>query len=371
MPIQVQEFECREGFIGQITLDAPGSLNALSGSMINEIQTTLDQWTEASHIAMIVFRGAGERAFCAGGDIRQLYGALSEPDDHSAAADYFAREYRMDYTIHCFPKPVITIAHGAVMGGGMGILSASRYRLVTPDIRMAMPEITIGLFPDVGASWFLNRLPGRLGLFMGLTGARLNASDALRVGLADMAVLPEQADSLIARLQDERWTDEAAANDNRLFRLIKQLEHPDYRALPESELARHEQSIARLSAGEELPDVVEKLLSAEIDSDWWQACINNLRGGCPVTAWLVWTQLKKAQQMSLKDTFRMELAMAIECTRRPDLREGIRARLIEKDNAPQWSFKSVAEVPESIVEQHFLPELDDSNDPMTWTDRAI
>ncbi|PXX93319.1 enoyl-CoA hydratase/isomerase family protein [Marinobacter vulgaris] len=363
MPIQIQEFECREGAIGQIILDAPESLNALSGAMIDEIQTTLDQWAGASHICMVIFRGAG-RAFCAGGDIRELYGALSEPGDSSSAADYFAREYRLDYTIHRFPKPVITLAHGAVMGGGLGILSASRYRLITPDVSMAMPEITIGLFPDVGASWFLNRLPGRLGLFMGLTGARLNATDALRVGLADMAILPQQADALVARLQDERWTGEAAADDNRLFRLVKQLEHPDYRALPESDLARHEQSIARFSAGDELPDIVDSLLSADIGSEWWQRCMDNLRGGCPVTAWLVWTQLKKAQQMSLKDTFRMELTMASRCTRRPDLREGIRARLIEKDNAPQWSFRTVADVPESVVEEHFVPELDDSNDPM-------
>ncbi|MCR8914539.1 enoyl-CoA hydratase/isomerase family protein [Marinobacter panjinensis] len=364
MPIQVQELECREGTIGQITLDAPGSLNALSGSMIDDIQTTLDQWAGASHICMVIFRGAGDRAFCAGGDIRELYGALSGMEDNAVAANYFAHEYRVDYTIHRYPKPVITIAHGAVMGGGMGILSASRYRVITPDIKMAMPEISIGLFPDVAASWFLNRLPGRLGLFMGLTGARLNATDALRVGLADMAILPEQIDSLIARLQDERWTGESAADDNRLFRLIKQLEHPDYRALPASELARHEQSIARLSAGDELPAIVENLLAADVDSDWWKACMDNLRGGCPVTAWLVWTQLKKAQQMSLKDIFRMELAMAIRCTQRPDLREGIRARLIEKDNSPQWSFKTVADVPESVVEEHFLPELDDSNDPM-------
>lgn len=364
MPIQVQEIECREGTIGQIILDAPGSLNALSGSMIQDIQRTLDQWASASHICMVIFRGAGDRAFCAGGDIRELYGELSGPENSEVAAGFFAREYRMDYTIHRFPKPVITIAHGAVMGGGMGILSGSRYRVITPDVKMAMPEISIGLFPDVAASWFLNRLPGRLGLFMGLTGARLNATDALRVGLADMAILPEQIDSLMSRLQEERWTGDSAADDNRLFRLIKQLEHPDYRALPASDLARHEQSIAKLSAGEELPEIVDNLLSADIDSDWWKTCMASLRGGCPVTAWLVWTQLKKAQQMSLKDIFRMELTMATHCTRRPDLREGIRARLIEKDNTPQWSFRTVAEVPESVVEEHFLPELDDSNDPM-------
>lgn len=365
MSIQVEEIPCQEGSIGLITLNSPKTLNALSGDMIDHLQQTLDGWAESPDICMVILRGAGDRGFCAGGDIRELYEALADNGDSNNAADYFVREYRLDYTIHQFPKPVITIAHGAVMGGGLGLLTASRYRLVMPDTVVAMPEITIGLFPDVGASWFLNRLPGRLGLFMGLTGARLNVSDVMRVGLADMALLPDQAEGLIARLQQERWSGESAVDDNRLFRLIKQLEHPDYRTLPESELARHEQTIARLSAGDQLPDIVDQLLAADETSDWWKAAIANLRGGCPVTAWLVWTQLKKGRQMSLKDIFRMELTMATRCTQRPDLREGIRARLIDKDQSPSWSFASVAEVPEDVVESHFSPELDDTNDPMS------
>lgn len=364
MSIQVQELPCEEGTIGLITLNSPQTMNALSGAMIDDLQQTLDGWAESPHICLVILKGAGDRAFCAGGDIRELYGALEEGGNSAEAADYFVREYRLNYSVHQFPKPVITIAHGAVMGGGLGLLTASRYRLVLPDIMMAMPEITIGLFPDVGASWFLNRLPGRLGLFMGLTGARLNASDVMRVGLADMVLRPDQADELIDRLQQERWTGDSAMDDNRLFRLVKQLEHPDYRALPESELARHEQTIARLSAGDHLPIIVEQLLAADGGTDWWQAAMKNLKGGCPVTAWLVWTQLKKGQQMSLKDVFRMELTMATRCTQRPDLREGIRARIIDRDQAPKWSFSSVAEVPEEVVESHFMPELDDSNDPM-------
>lgn len=367
MPIQVQELPCQEGTIGLITLNAPETLNALSGNMIDNIQQTLDGWAESPDICMVILQGAGDRAFCAGGDIRELYKALSANSDSAKAADFFVREYRLDYTVHQFPKPVITIAQGAVMGGGLGLLTASRYRLLMPDTLMAMPEITIGLFPDVGASWFLNRLPGRLGLFMGLTGARLNVSDAIRVGLADMAMLPNQADGLIKRLQTERWTGESAVDDSRLFRLVREFEHPDYRALPRSDLARHEQTIARLSAGDQLPDIVDQLLAADENTEWWEAAINNLRGGCPVTAWLVWTQLEKARQMSLKDIFRMELAMATRCTQRPDLQEGIRARLIDRDQSPEWSFNSVAEVPEAVVESHFIPVLDDTNDPMGLT----
>lgn len=364
MSIEVQEIECLEGHIGLLTLNAPATLNALSEAMVDELLTTLDRWAEDERICLVVLQGKGERAFCAGGDIRNLYGAIQGNGEPEAQARFFAREYRLIYSLHCFPKPVVGIAHGAVMGGGFGLLSACRYRLATPDVTLAMPEISIGLFPDVGASWFLNRLPGRIGLFMGLTGARLNITDSIRIGLVDMALLPEDREVLLGQLQDQRWTGVAAADDNRLFRLMNQLPGPDYRSLQQSNLEQHEQDIARLSAGDELPDIVDQLLSAEIDSEWWNACISNLRGGCPVSAWLVWNQLQKAQQMSLKDALRMELAMAMECTRRPDLPEGIRARLVDRDQRPSWSFTSVGEVPLEVVQAHFQPEWDDETDPM-------
>ena len=364
MSVEAQELACREGHIGLLTLNSPGTLNALSDRMIEQAQSTLDRWARDSRICLVVLQGAGDRAFCAGGDIRQLYAAIIDPADPEKPARFFAREYRLDYSVHRFPKPVVGIAQGVVMGGGLGLFSGCRYRLVTPDITLAMPEIAIGLFPDVGASWFLNRLPGRLGLFMGLTGARLNATDTLRVGLADLAILPEDRDTLLARLQEERWSGKAAADDNRLFRLLNRIQSPDYRALPAGQLEQHEQYIARLSSGDELPEIVDQLLSAKVGSQWWNTCVNTLRTGCPVSAWLVWTQLKKAQQMSLRDIFRMELAMASECTRRPDLKEGIRALAIDKDRNPRWSCERIADVPEEVVAAHFVPEWNDETDPM-------
>lgn len=364
MSIEVQEIDCLEGRLGLLTLNAPGSLNALSEGMVETMQGALDRWAVDDRICLVLLQGAGDRAFCAGGNIRNLYSAMTGGDDPDAPARFFTREYRLDYSLHRFPKPVIGLAHGVVMGGGLGLLSACRYRLATPDLTLAMPEISIGLFPDVGASWFLNRLPGRIGLFMGLTGARLNITDTIRIGLADQVILPEDREALLDQLRNQRWTGEPAADDNRLFRLLNQLHAPDYRSLQRSQLEQHEQRIARLCAGDELPEIVDQLLSAEVDSEWWNAAMANLRGGCPVTAWLVWSQLQKAQQMSLRDVFRMELAMALECTRRPDLPEGIRARLVDKDQQPAWSFASVAEVPHEVVQAHFLPEWDDQTDPM-------
>lgn len=364
MSIEAQELACREGHIGLLTLNSPDNLNALSQQMIVDAQSALDRWADDDRICLVVLQGKGDRAFCAGGDIRELYRAIKDKESAEVPGRVFAREYRLDYTLHRFPKPVVGIAHGVVMGGGLGLFSACRYRLATPDISLAMPEISIGLFPDVGASWFLNRLPGRIGLFMGLTGARLNITDTIRIGLADMVLLPEDREPLLAQIQEQRWTGKPSADDNRLFRLLTQMHAPDYRALKRSNLERHEQDIARLCAGDELPEIVDQLLSAEIDSEWWNACMNNLRGGCPVSAWLIWTQLKKAQQMSLKDVFRMELAMATECTRRPDLPEGIRALAMDKDLHPRWSFESISAVPMEVVEAHFQPEWDDETDPM-------
>lgn len=364
MPVEVQELACREGHIGVLTLNSPKTLNALTEEMVNQAQDALDRWAADDRICLVVVQGSGERAFCAGGNIRTLYDALNGAGDTAAPERFFTREYRLNYSLHQYPKPVVGIARGIVMGGGLGVLSGCRYRLVTPSVTLAMPEISIGLFPDVGASWFLNRLPGRLGLFMGLTGARLNVTDALRVGLADMVIETSQTDTLLTRLQDERWTGEAAADDNRLFRLLNQLEALDYRALAPGHLEQHEQMIARLTAGNDLPTITERILASESDNPWWQACVQTLRNGCPVTAWLVWHQLRKGQQMSLKDIFRMELAMALECIRRPDLAEGIRALMVDKDQSPAWSYRSVAEVPEEAVERHFQPVWDDTNDPM-------
>ncbi|MGO1692434.1 MAG: enoyl-CoA hydratase/isomerase family protein [Marinobacter sp.] len=364
MSVEVQELPCREGHIGVLTLNTPATLNALSEEMIVTIKDSLARWGADERICVVLIRGAGNKGFCAGGDIRDLYLSLTGAENPEAAFSVFRHEYELDYTLHKYPKPVVGIGHGIIMGGGLGLFSACRYRLLTPDAALAMPEMSIGLFPDVGASWFLNRLPGRLGLFMALTGARLNVTDALRVGLADMVLPTNDQQGLLAQLQNERWSGHRAADDNRLFHLLSQLEVPDYRALPASHLELHERDIARLCAGSSLPEIVDQLQASPKDSEWWQTCMKTLKGGCPVSAWLIWNQLRKAQQMSLKDVFRMELAMVWECLRRPDLTEGIRARLIDRDQNPLWSFSRLEEVPEAIIEAHFLPVWNDQTDPM-------
>ncbi|TBW47983.1 enoyl-CoA hydratase/isomerase family protein [Marinobacter halodurans] len=369
MSIRTETRACSEGRIGLITLDSSHNLNALSLEMINALQATLDEWAVDPSICLVLLWGAGERAFCAGADIRRLYEAMDRDDGHSQVIRYFTAEYRLDHTLHVYPKPLVCWAHGYTMGGGLGLLAGCRYRLLAPSAQLAMPEVSIGLFPDVGAGYFLNRLPEGIGLFLGLTGARLNQADSLRIGLADLAVADETPEALLQRLLETRWSGEVAADDNRLYRLLNQFTGERSIALPESQLANHEQRITRLCHGDSLPQIVNRLVGETVENDaWWQTAIDNLRNGCPTTAWLTWEQLRRARQFSLKDIFRMELIMAVRCCEGDDLREGIRARLIDRDNRPHWQYPAVDAVPYDDVEHYFTAPWAPADDPLADLD---
>ena len=185
--VQIQEHASHQGAIGHITLNVPATLNSLTLTMVDQIQSTLEQWRDRSDIAVILIDGSGDKAFCAGGDVQALRDScLASPGGPCDYAEtFFTREYRMNFTLHTYPKPIICWGSGIVMGGGLGILAGCRIRIVTETTRIAMPEVTIALFPDVGGSWFLNRMPGGTGLFLGLTGASINAGDALYTGIAN------------------------------------------------------------------------------------------------------------------------------------------------------------------------------------------
>src|SRR6218665_970439 len=185
---------------GHATLNAPASLNALTLPMVDALHTQLQAWAADPQVAGVVLDGSGDKAFCAGGDVVGLYHAMRAAGPGRVPADaaaFFEREYRLDHPIHTHPQPPPWWGHGIVMGGGIGLMAGASHRVVTPRSRLAMPEITLGLYPDVGGSWFLPRLPGRTGLFLALTGAPLNAADALWAGLADHAARAEDRGTLL------------------------------------------------------------------------------------------------------------------------------------------------------------------------------
>ena len=358
---------CRARSMGIITLNNARRFNVLNLPMVRAIQSQLDAWAEDDRIALIVLCGAGERAFCAGGDVRSVYESLQKargrPDNQAEA--FFAAEYRMDYSLATHPKPIVCWGHGVVMGGGLGMMNASRYRLVTADLNMAMPEIRIGFFPDVGASRFLNRLPGSIGMFLGLTGSSLNLADALRVGLADFAVPTDAFEEMLGRLAEQNWQHSDATNDRYLQDILHAFASQYQLDLSQSNLEQNEQFISRVCRGQDITTVVNEILAAKPETDWFQQAQENLRTGCPVSAHLIFEQLHQGLQQSLRDIFMMELVIAVHCTRHRDFQEGVRARLVDKDNNPKWTHRDVASVPKGWVKAHLTPPWPEDDHPLS------
>ncbi|MEB3895532.1 enoyl-CoA hydratase/isomerase family protein, partial [Pseudomonas guariconensis] len=224
-------------------------------------------------------------------------------------------------------------------------------RIVTPSSRLAMPEISIGLYPDVGASWFLSRLPGKLGLFLGLTGAPINARDALDLGLADRLLGEHQQEALIEELLQLNWQEQTALQLNSL---LKAEQHRACADLPEA------QWLPRRALIDELLDVADPAAAWRALSDLSRHADpllaeagRRLHEGCPLTAHLVWEQIRRAKYLSLAQVFQMEFTMSLNCCRHPEFSEGVRARLLDKDNQPRWHWPDIAQVPAAVVEAHF------------------
>ncbi|MDO9320097.1 MAG: enoyl-CoA hydratase/isomerase family protein [Pseudomonas sp.] len=341
--------------IGVATLDATASLNALTLPMIEALSAKLSTWATDPSIVCVVLRGQGPKAFCAGGDVLDLVKACREQPGQvpDLARRFFADEYRLDYLIHNYPKPLLCWAHGYVMGGGMGLMQGAGVRIVTPSSRLAMPEISIGLYPDVGGSWFLARLPGKLGLFLGLTGAHINGRDALDLDLADRLLLDGQQDELIAGLQQLNWQEQPQLQLNSLLKALEQqamTQQPAAQWLP-----RRAQLDALLDLSD-LPSAWHAVSSlADSPDPLLVRAARSMLGGCPLTAHLVWEQIRRAKYLSLAQVFRMEYAISLNCCRHPEFAEGVRARLIDKNQTPHWHWPDVARISPAEIAAHFQP----------------
>ncbi|SDO62549.1 enoyl-CoA hydratase/isomerase family protein [Ectopseudomonas guguanensis] len=359
MNLQFEERPALHGYrIGIASLDAEKSLNALSLPMIEALDARLKAWAEDPTIACVMLRGTGPKAFCAGGDVVQLVQQCREHPGEvpPLARRFFADEYRLDHRIHSYPKPFICWAHGHVLGGGMGLMQGAGIRIVTPSSRLGMPEINIGLYPDVGGSWFLARLPGRLGLFLGLTAASINARDALDLNLADRFLRDDQQDALLEGLVQLNWREQA---DLQLHSLLRALENEACGELPAAQWLPRRERIDELLDVADLPAAVQAISALQQDDNALLArAAKTLAHGCPLTAHLVWQQIRRARHLSLAEVFRMEYAMSLNCCRHPEFPEGVRARLIDKDQTPHWHWPDVATIPEAVIEAHFAPAWD-------------
>ena len=338
---------------GSATLNAPAALNALTLTMVRALLPKLRQWVADDAIAGVVLQSAGDRAFCAGADLRELYESLratgvGEPSPY--ARTFFSEEYELDYLIHTCAKPILCWGHGVVMGGGIGLMSGASHRVVTPQSRLAMPEITIGLYPDVAGSWLLERMPGRVGLFLGLTGAVIDAADALFCGLADVAIAADRRAEVLAALQAMPWT--GVARDDRAA-LSRQLARYAVRELPASTVRRHLDLINELLAGDDLREMAARLGELRSDDAWLTKAVATFANGSPTSAALAFELRRRVRHLSLADVFRLEYNVSLGCCAHADFVEGIRALLIDKDRKPRWSPASIGEVTPALIEDHF------------------
>jgi enoyl-CoA hydratase/carnithine racemase len=350
--------------IGVATLNSEKTLNALSLEMSDLLSARLTQWAADTGIAMVILQARGDKAFCAGGDLQQLYHSMKahhaspQRNDIRAnayAAQFFEREYRLNYLIHIYPKPVLCWGHGIVMGGGLGLMAGASHRVTTERSRLAMPEISVGLYPDVGGSWFLNRMPGRLGLFLALTGAPLNAADAKFAGLSDYMIANDARQAIFASLLQQDWrgnssggNDNGSANDAHqvLTRVLQQAEHASTQqagVFAESPLRGHQDAIDALCSAPSLPEIVNALLALQTDDTWLRKAVAALAAGAPGSAALAYCMQQRSRHLSLGQAFRLEFIVSLQCAARSDFAEGIRALLIEKDQQPKWQPSSLAD----------------------------
>ena len=362
-----EQVDCSNGKqIALATLNRPQTLNGLSLEMTRLLDEKLKQWVVDPQIALVILRGSGEKAFCAGGDLHSLHhemqahaGQPARENDY--VCQFFAEEYALDFLIHTYPKPILVWGDGIVMGGGMGLMAGASHRVVTERSRLAMPEISIGLFPDVGGSWLLAKAPGRTGVFLGLTGAQLGASDAILAGMADHALPSDGFESLMTKLRDGDW--QSSYEDfQQLSDVLAAMAIED---LPTGPMRTHFDLIQRICGGYELESIALGLRSLEGHEDPWLAkAAKTFIAGCPATARLSWILWRCARQLSLADIFRMEWGVAIQCAASGTFQEGIRAVLIDKDRNPQWQPATLEQTAGDWCNPYFTVSIDDPDHPL-------
>jgi enoyl-CoA hydratase len=328
-----------EGGVGRIRLNRPKAIHALTTQMCEAMSAALLRWLNDPTVEIVVIDHAEGRGFCAGGDVVMLQRSGNE--DASDARRFFFAEYRLNHLLFAYPKPTIAIMDGITMGGGVGISQPCDFRIATQNTRLAMPETGIGLFPDVGGGWYLSRLPGRVGQFMVLTGARLDGAECHYLNLATHYVEQADVEELVERVMKapsraKGALGAAAAN------------------VPEAKIEANLPQITRLFASDSLEEVITALEAEE--SDWAQTELATVRSKSPLSCKVSLRLLAEgADRASFADEMRAEYALAGRVVRTHDFREGVRALLIDKDNSPQWDPATPDEVTDEMLDILFAP----------------
>lgn len=365
--VTISEIDCLDGVhrIGIATLDNTASLNALTYDMLAELNDQLIEWQDDPDLVCVILNGAGEKAFCAGGDVRTMYHVMHEKSKEETAefcSNYFSLEYECDYLIHTYQKPIIGWGEGIVMGGGMGLFMGTSHRVVTPKSRLAMPEINIGLYPDVGGTWFLSQIDPEVGLFLGLTGAMVNSSDAVTIGLAEWLLLEEQYPALLEELKQVAWG--SADAKSLVSALLQLMEDEVIDSKPTTQICPYLDQIKEACKCYDLNQIAQRIQAMEGETQWLENAQKSFVAGSPITAHICFRQVKEYHRLSLADCFRLELTLSVRSALLGEFEEGVRSRLVDKDGNPKWMFNSVSEVDESVIDTLFTSLWSEEEHPL-------
>ena len=339
----------RRGAAGLITLNRPKALNALNHGMVLAMRAQLEAWASDDAVTRVIVTGAGERAFCAGGDIRALYD-LGQAGRHAEALTFWADEYPLNTLIKNYRKPYIALIDGIAMGGGIGVSVHGSHRVAGDRCSFAMPEVSIGFFPDVGATWFLPRMPGETGAYCALTGERFNAADGVACGLATHRVPSERFPKLI----------EALTGTVSVDAVLGAFAEP----AGEGPVVAHKAAIDRLFKGDAVEGILAALdreaQSTGADAAWAAKTAATIRTKSPTSLKLALAQVRRGATYDFVTCMRTEFRIVSRIIHDEDFYEGVRAVLVDKDNTPRWSPASLDKVSDAEIERHFaaLPEGD-------------
>jgi enoyl-CoA hydratase len=338
---ETDEIVCeRQGAAGVVTLNRPRALNALTLGMVRAMRKSLDAWAQDPAVTRIVVQGSGDRAFCAGGDIRRLYD-LGRAGQHAEALTFWREEYQLNVRIQSYPKPYVSLIDGIVMGGGVGVSLHGSHRVAGDHYVFAMPEVGIGFFPDVGASYALPRLPGWTGTFIALTGERLRTADAVALGLATAAVPSDR----LSDLRDALFADEPVDATISTFA----------RDPGPAPLATSRPVIDDCFSGETLQEILRRLDRAAGTSELARNVAESIRTKSPTSLAIALEQMRRGAALAFAEAMRMEFRIVSRIAHGHDFYEGVRATLIDKGARPHWTPATIDAVDPAAIAVHFSP----------------
>lgn len=338
----------QEGSIGVITLNRPQALNALNLEMIIMLQKQLLHWEKDDTIRAFLIQGTG-KAFCAGGDVRGLYhlGMDKDIDRKPEQLQFFWHEYRLNNFIHCLSKPYIALMNGITMGGGVGISLHGSHAIATEQFSFAMPETGIGFFPDIGASYLLSRLPGAIGIYLGLTGARLSAEEAYELKVIKYLISSENLDGILQTLNHLALSREPTEAHNQVTAYFKEISY----SKKTNDLKGQQEKINEYFSKSSVEEIIQALEKSE--GQWEQNVLNTLQQKAPLSLKVTLEQLQRAKSMSLSNCLAMDYCLVKQFMKDPNFYEGIRALLIDKDKSPHWLPATLKEVSKHQVISFF------------------